>query len=252
MKTMNKKRVITYLIITFAITYTFWWGLALLTNLNIINSSQGIFTLIHAIGGFGPTIAAILVLPKKSPKSVLKFVFSCKKTSFWYLLLFCAIQALIIGFSSMETNPALPWYVTPVVMLSATIIGGGNEEIGWRGIMQPELEKKFPFPIATLMTGCVWMAWHIPLWFVVGTTQQNINFGLYCIYGLILSFWLATIYKKTNSVFFCSIFHGFANLLISFFVIKINWILVVGLIFALAFSIWFYYKKTADEKEVKE
>lgn len=245
---MNKNKLITYLIITFAITYTCWWGLALLTNLNIVNSSQGIFTLIHVVGGFGPTIAAIMVLPKRSPKEILRFVFSCKKNSFWYLLLFCTIQALVIGISSMETNPAIPWFVTPIVMLSATFLGGGNEELGWRGIMQPELEKKFPFPIAALMTGCVWMAWHIPLWFVVGTSQQNMNFGLYCIYGLILSFWLATIYKKTKSVFFCSVFHGFANLMISFFVIKINWILVVGLVAALVFSIWLYYREPKKER----
>lgn len=243
---MSKKRLITYLIITFAITYTFWWGLALLTNLNIVNSSQGIFTLFHMIGGFGPTIAAIAVLPKKAPKEILRFVFSYKKNSVWYLLLFCVMQGLIIGLSSMEINPVMPWYAAPIVLLSATVVGGGNEELGWRGIMQPELEKKLPFPIATLITGCVWMTWHIPLWFVVGTSQQGMNYGLYCIYGLILSFWLATLYKKTNSVFSCVVFHGFSNLMLSFFAIKINWILVVGLILSLAFTIWLYYK---DEKK---
>lgn len=246
---MNKKRVLAYLIITFAITYTAWWGLALLTANGIVHSSQGIFTLLHVIGGFGPTVAAILVLPKKSPKAVLDFVFSCKKNGFWYLLLFCVMQASIIGLSSMETNPALPWYATPIVLLSATFVGGGNEELGWRGILQPELERKFPFPVATLITGCVWMAWHIPLWFVEGTSQQNMDFGQYAIYGLILSFWLATIYKKTNSVFFCAIFHGFANLLLSFFVIKINWILVVGLIVSLVISLWLYDRRT-PEKEI--
>ncbi len=239
---INKRQVITYLIITFAITYTFWWGLALLTNLNIVKPSQGIYTLFHVVGGFGPTIAAIALLPKKSPKEILRFVFSCKKNSFWYLLLFCAVQGLIIGLSSMEINPAMPWYAAPIVLLSATVVGGGNEELGWRGIMQPELEKKLPLPIATLITGCVWMAWHIPLWFVVGTSQQGMNYGLYCIYGLILSFWLATLYKKTKSVFFCVVFHGFSNLMLSFFVIKVNWILVVGLILSLVFSIWLYDK----------
>ncbi len=242
------KKIITYLITTFAITYTCWWGLALVTNLNIVNSSQGVYTLLHVIGGFGPTIAAIALLPKKSPKEILRFVFSCKKNSFWYLLLFCAVQGLIIGLSSMEINPAMPWYAAPIVLLSATVVGGGNEELGWRGIMQPELEKKLPFPIATLITGVVWMAWHIPLWFVVGTSQQGMNYGLYCIYGLILSFWLATIYKKTNSVFFCVVFHGFSNLMLSFFVIKVNWTLVVGLILSLALSVLLYYK--GEKKKV--
>lgn len=239
---MNRKKIITYVVITFAITYTFWWGLALLTNRNILHSSQGLFTLLFAIGGFGPTISAILLLPEKGPRSVLRFIFSCQKNSFWYLLLFCVIQAAVIGLSSMELNPQLPWYTAPIVLLSATLVSGGNEELGWRGTMQPELEKKFPFPVAALITGCVWMMWHIPLWFIEGMSHQNIHFGLYCIYGLILSFWLAVLYQKTASVFCCAIFHGFSNLMLSIFVIKVNWILVVGLIAALVSSIWLSYQ----------
>ena len=239
---MNRKKIITYIVITFAITYTFWWGLALLSNRNILHSSQGLFTLLFAIGGFGPTISAILLLPEKGPRSVLRFIFSCQKNSFWYLLLFCVIQAAVIGLSSMELNPQLPWYTAPVVLLSATLVSGGNEELGWRGTMQPELEKKFPFPVAALITGCVWMMWHIPLWFIEGMSHQNIHFGLYCIYGLILSFWLAVLYQKTASVFCCAIFHGFSNLMLSMFVIKANWILAVGLIAALVSSIWLFYQ----------
>ena len=62
-KRMDKRKLIKYITITFAITGICWWGLALLTNYNIVDSSQGIFTLVHVIGGFGPTIAAIMVLP---------------------------------------------------------------------------------------------------------------------------------------------------------------------------------------------
>lgn len=245
---MDKKKIIKYLAITFGITYTFWWGLALLTKLNIVSSSSAIYTLMHVVGGFGPTIAAICVLPKRKPKDILHFVFDGKKHTYWYLLLFCAIQFAVIGLSSGETNPQLPWFAAPIVLISATIVGGGNEELGWRGILQPELQKKFSFPISTLITGCIWMSWHIPLWFVVGTSQQGINFALYCVYGLILSTWLATLHKITGSVFACTVFHGFSNLTVSLFVIKINFILVVGLIAALALSVWLYYH---EKKEVQ-
>ena len=78
------------------------------------------------------------------------------------------------------------------------------------------------------------------------------NFVLYCIYGLILSVWLATIYKKTKNVFSCVVFHGFSNLMLSFFVIKVNWILVVGLILALIFSLWLYYNAVKKEKMNKD
>lgn len=243
---MDTKKVITYISITFTITWICWWGLALLSKKGILDSSQGIFTVMHLMGGFGPTIASVMVLPDKSSKSVLKFVFSCKKNAVWYLFLFCLMQGLIIGLASMKTNPAMPWFTTPIVLFSTTFLGGGNEELGWRGIMQPELEKKFSFPIATLITGWVWMLWHIPLWFVAGTSQQSMNFALYAMYGLILSFWLATIYKKTKSVFCCCVFHGFSNLMLSFFIVKINWLLILGLAVSLAFTIWLYYKDDAN------
>ena len=88
------------------------------------------------------------------------------------------------------------------------------------------------------------MVWHIPLWFVEGASQQNMNFGLYAIYGLILSVWLATIRSKTENVFFCMIFHGLSNLLLSFFVIKINAVLVLGLIVSLMVSFWLALRKS--------
>jgi len=247
---MNRHRVLTYLTVTYAITGTFWWSLALLTNLRIVDASQGIFTLLHVIGGFGPTIAALFVLPDRKPKAIMRFVFSGKQNGIWYLLLFCAMQTLVIGISSRETNPVLPWYALPIVLFSATFFGGGNEELGWRGILQPELEKRFSFPVATLMAGCLWMAWHIPLWFVIGASQQGMHFGLYCVYGLVLSFWLAVLHKKTENVFLCAVFHGVSNLLLSFFVIKINAALVVGLIATLLVSIWLYYR-TPTYKEQK-
>ena len=68
---------------------------------------------------------------------------------------------------------------------------GGEEELGWRGIMQPILEKLLPFPVATVITGTVWGIWHIPLWFVEGSSQQNMAFPFFLVLlALILSLFL--------------------------------------------------------------
>ena len=45
--------------------------------------------------------------------------------------------------------------------------------------MQPLLEEKLNFPIATIITGVVWGIWHIPLWFVNGSSQQNMPFAIF-------------------------------------------------------------------------
>ena len=95
------------------------------------------------------------------------------------------------------------------------------------------------------------MLWHVPLWFVVGASQQNMNFVHYAIYGLILSVWLATIYKKTRCVFFCCVFHGLSNTLLSYLVIKVNRVLVSGLIISVIVALFLDYRKNTEiEKSI--
>ncbi len=241
---MESKRLIKYLVITFSISWMCWWLLALLIWQRVMSFSHPIATIIFVIGGFGPTIAAILVSPEKTTlKSILHFVFAHRKNTGIYLLIFCLLLTATFGASSMEINPHLPLPVLPLLLVLMTFFGGGNEELGWRGIMQPILEKRLAFPIATLATGCTWAVWHFPLWFVNGSPQQNLHmpFILFSVYAVLASFWLAAVYKKTNCVFYCCVLHGLNNLLMTFFVLKINWILVIGLIVTLTLSIFVRY-----------
>ena len=149
---MEMKRLRKFLIITFAITGLAWGLLAVFTKFRIISFTHPVGTVLHMTGGFGPTIAALLVLEEGfSFQAAMKFVFRYKRNtmlSFWTL---AAMAIAVISISSMEFNAALPWYLLPVVFLQAVFIYGGEEELGWRGIMQPILEKKLPFPVATVI-----------------------------------------------------------------------------------------------------
>lgn len=245
---MEMKRLRKFLIITFIITILTWGSLAILIKLSLISFTHLIGTMLHIIGGFGPTIASLLVLEEKMEfKSAVKFVFQYKRKTIACFWLLAAMAIAVIGISSMEFNTALPWYLIPIVFLQAVFIYGGEEEIGWRGIMQPILEKKFPFPIATVITGTVWGIWHIPLWFIEGSSQQNVAFHFFLMLGVLLSFFLAAIYKRTQCVFVCNVFHGLINTLLSVFVIKLNITLVLGLAIMLVYSIWLWYWE--DKKE---
>lgn len=245
---MEMKRLHKFLAITFIITVLAWGSLAILTKLSLISFTHPIGTMLHIIGGFGPTIASLFVLEEKLAfQTAVKFIFQYKRKTmacFWVLV---GIAIAVIGISSMEFNTALPWYLIPIVFLQAVFIYGGEEELGWRGIMQPILEKKLPFPIATVITGTVWGIWHIPLWFIEGSSQQNIAFPLFLVLGVLLSFFLAALYKRTQCVFACNIFHGLINTLLSVFVIKLNLTLVLGLIIMLVYSVWLWYSE--DKKE---
>ena len=247
-KKMENSKLKKYLIRTFAISWISWSILALLVKNDILVFSSMVGAILFIIGGFAPTISAISLQEKKSFKAIINFIFTNKKKSIKYLLLFCLFEVLTIGLSSMELNPGLPLYTLPFVFLVCTFVGGGNEELGWRGTMQPILERKVAFPVATLITGIVWSIWHLPLWFIEGTTQQNIPFLLFSVYAIFLSYWLACVYKKTNCVFYCAILHGLSNLLMSMFFIKVNWILVLGLILMDIFAIVLWYKTEEGQK----
>ncbi len=237
-------RLSKYLAITFSITWICWSLLAIIQSPEYHFGFRGyLSTPLHIIGGFAPFFAVLAVCDEKvSFKYLLNIFKRYNSGTTKYLLAFMFLEIAVFGLSSMERNAAIPIFAIPIIFVEAVLIYGGNEEIGWRGLMQPLLEKRFPYPIATLITGVVWSAWHIPLWFVYGSSQQNMSFLLFTLLGIILSFWFSAIYKKTQSVFFCAILHGLTNTLLSVFIIKINIALIVGLIVLTAYSLYLYYK----------
>lgn len=225
------KRLVKYLIITFFFTWALWWGDAILVKFTTLQESDFFPMVLFTIGGFGPTIAALFCLESKaSIKNIGKFIFGCGGKSLLILLLFIALEIAVFGLSSMEKNPEIGVFVIPLVFLQAIFIYGGNEELGWRGIMQPILQKQLPYPIATLIVGVVWSLWHIPLWFIEGNSHQGSSFIVFALLAVLLSYWLSAIINSKGSLFWCMLLHGTTNTLLSVFVIKTNWILIFGLL----------------------
>ncbi len=98
----------------------------------------------------------------------------------------------------------------------------GNEEVGWRMILQPELEKKMGFHPAVWITAMIWWFWHTPLFFIKGTVNASMNFFLFGIMCLTLSYALATIRKVSNGVFPCVLTHCLINGLSAAFVFQLS------------------------------
>lgn len=196
---IKDNKLLKHLTITFSVTYLCWGGLAALIQTGIITFYHPFATVLHLIGGFGPPIAALFVLDiKPSVKAVWTALYKHNKTTTKFFWLFFVLEVLVIAVSSRELNQSVSLYLVPIIFLQAVFIYGGNEELGWRGFMQPFLEKKLSFPLAAIITGSVWSIWHIPLWFVDGASQQNISFVLFFLLGILLSFFFAAVYKKHN------------------------------------------------------
>lgn len=142
----------------------------------------------------------------------------------------------------MEWNPqmtALNFFIT---LLGSTFVYGGEEELGWRGILQPVLSKKITFPLAAFVCGVIWALWHLPLWFIEGHPNQSMPFWVQATLGIFLCFWLGIIYDRSKCLPLCMLFHGFVNVILSSFVLKINWVLILGIILttAVAIVLWLF------------
>ncbi len=193
-----------YLSLTFLIMLV-CWGICLLCSFNgiLINDNKLLYVP-YALGGWSPTIASYFSLKRSGEvagfRDWLKNVFDFKHSVLSYLMvvimaiLFILPQCLISGY---ETK--LPIYAI-IVMIPMMLFGGGLEEAGWRYILQPELEKKYSFTVSTIIVSVIWWLWHLPLFYVQGTSQYGQNFFGFGIGVLGLTFALASIRKNTGSV----------------------------------------------------
>lgn len=213
-----------YLCLTFLIMLA-CWGICLVCSLNGISINDNkLLYLPYLIGGVSPTIASYFSLRRGGEvtgfRDWQKHVFDFKHSILSYLMvvimaiLFILPQCLICGYERRAPVYAI------IVMIPVMIVGGGLEEAGWRYILQPELEKRLPFPAATVIVAMIWWLWHLPLFFIQGVSQYGQNFFGFGIGVLGLSFALASIRKNTGSVWLCVLFHSLVNSLSGIYEIK--------------------------------
>ena len=172
----DKKIIVHFTVLTFCIAYLVSGSLIVLGKLGYrvygwVNTlPQFCMDIPFAIYILSPAIASYFVL-KKNNKTInlwewLKTVFYVKNNIYPYffvvagLILYFSIHALIIG--SVELT--LPFY-TFFLSLPGNLFIGGLEETGWAYILQPGLNKKFGYVLSCILSGIIWIAWHIPLFF---------------------------------------------------------------------------------------
>lgn len=80
-----------------------------------------------------------------------------------------------IGSGALVYDFPAPVYFAGVFILVNMFVLGGTEEIGWRGVAQPRLQKHMSVFTAGLTIGVVWWAWHLPLFF---TGHPNFSFDI--------------------------------------------------------------------------
>lgn len=89
----------------------------------------------------------------------------------WYLIAFGVIPFIFMssyGLGWLFGLPLTDFFlkISPYVIIgffSVFLMTGGNEEFGWRGFMQKELQKKYNPLLTAFIISFFWSLWHLPL-----------------------------------------------------------------------------------------
>lgn len=205
-----------YLFYSFLIAWGAEFVLILFYRMNVL---RGVAMQIMHFGviGFGagmaPAYAAFIVEKKQNGitlKEFIKKIFSADnyRKSLFILILFGGIQFCVCALQ--ENYLGYPWYFF-ILFMPMMILGGGLEEVGWQGVFQPLLQKRFPFLLAAVMEGIVWSVWHLPLWLVPNTTQSSYSFTAFTFYCITLGITLAAAHKITKGIWVSILLHAWGN-----------------------------------------
>lgn len=189
---------------------------------SVAYSETGVLTpgyLLYAVIGIlfstpGPFVASLILalfIERNGLKSLMRGIFRTeRKLETICICGFFCVLALVYALLFGTPNGA-PWYMFIGGLVIMIPFVGIAEETGWRGILQPELNKRLPFPFSVLLTAFIWCIWHYSAWIDPTSRHYDDSFIGFAITILIWSFAMAAIYKATKSVFACCIYHAFID-----------------------------------------
>jgi membrane protease YdiL (CAAX protease family) len=221
-------RLKIFLVVSFLVSWICWGILVPLARARTMVYGQPGFMLLYMLGGLGPTFAAyiaVLATPAQSPLGEFHSrLFRWRVAGWWYvlaLLLPVALALASVGVAILVEPDfprglsVRPWYML-VPLFIVMVAGGGLEELGWRGVAQPEMERNLRRPAAAVLVGLIWALWHLPLFVLPGVGQYGTNFPVFAI-GLVGgALILAWLYGRTKSILLCILFHAGWNAVAAF------------------------------------
>lgn len=126
----------------------------------------------------------------------------------------------IMGYYNTEKQFTIQSIILPVVGAFLNIIATLGEEIGWRGYLYPQLEKKMAFIKAALLTGFIWAIWHLPGLLMTdygNNAPWYTSVPFFIITLTSISLPMSYLCKKANSIWPAVLFHGAHNAFIQAF-----------------------------------
>jgi uncharacterized protein len=233
-----KHQLVSYFVLTYAIMYGVMFGYIYLRPGQPLQA----WSLVWAAGIFSPTISAVFlswVIGGAAEVKRLLSGFTRWKVGFgWYfaavfLLLgpfVIALGYIALGHPPVGIRPGVTVTSVLGIIIFQLFSGPLGEETGWRGFALPRLESKYNALVASMILGVVWTFWHLPFFYLTGTTQMGIPLPIYLFLVLTITVYLTWLYNNTRgSLVITTLAHFTYNLSSTLIVV------VAGLIPAMVF-----------------
>lgn len=208
--------VARFVALAYLISWTLWAPL-------VMNDQLAIGPVLGVLGAFGPALAAIVVTHRRfGTIEPLRAQLRFRRSRWHWYLAGVALPVVAVGTTALLVrvlgvggpSPVPGWEAFPAVLAFSVILGGGQEEPGWRGVAQPWLEERLrPFP-AALLVGAAWATWHAPLFLMEGSTQRSLGLDpvVYALSVPALSVLVAWVHRASGgSLIVAALFHGALN-----------------------------------------
>jgi membrane protease YdiL (CAAX protease family) len=204
----------------FALAFGLGWGTIALAvlfmkQIEALFGPIGYTNPVFILAVYSPGIAGVLlVLRHYGPRGLagyLRRLTLWRMPAAWWAFLFLGIPAgKYLGAAINGTAadfPFSPWYSVLPALVAALLIGP-VEELGWRGVALPLLQRRFAPLWASLILGTFWGVWHLPAFLLSGTPQSAWSFGPYIVGVLALSVIVTPLFNAARgSILAAMLFH---------------------------------------------
>jgi membrane protease YdiL (CAAX protease family) len=223
MNAINNRQLTYYFFITFAFSWILWVPQVL--KFNGFPELPDIVGLPGMFAPFGPAVAAFLLVWRQDGRTGVKALWQRGwRLNFdkkWLIpaLLFGPVTALLTVLLLILMRGSFSWtygvsgvMIVPVFLL-IYLTNALPEEYGWRGFALDPLQNRTSALAASLILGTIWGFWHLPLFFIEGTTQAAIPIYQYILQTIVLSVFYTWLYNNTGgSVLIAIVFHTTSNI----------------------------------------
>lgn len=251
-KTINyirRHEILSFIIITYLCSWTIW-GILYSSYIGIINNSidKKYVLLFIILGGFVPsTISMVMtggLYKRKGLKQLLSRLIKWRFNPVYYIFVIGCIPLIYyistLIYNTLSNSFQIEFGRQPYSLLISAILililaGPLGEEIGWRGFLLPRLQKKLSPLKSSLIIGIVWACWHLPLFFISGTSQYGIPFFVFLMSVIFFSMQITWVFNRTKgSLIFPIIYHTAVNTsssaLVHGAIMSNNFLLIFGIV----------------------